>query len=110
MYGRNEEGSVPKNGVSWEVGIVARISGCASQKEVSLDDQVDHAKQEIADRFQGPANYHVIRYYSPSNTVLSRAFFWGEGSDGVMGVAHRPLTPGNKCEFVEGRAIRVVRY
>ena len=35
----------PRNGHTFVTGIVARISGCASQKELSLDDQVDHGAQ-----------------------------------------------------------------
>src|SRR2546422_10338967 len=38
---------VPRNGHTLAVGIMARISGCANQKELSLDDQADHGKQEI---------------------------------------------------------------
>jgi hypothetical protein len=33
---------VPRNGHTLVVGILGRISGCANQKELSLDDQVDH--------------------------------------------------------------------
>ena len=51
----------PRNGHTVVVGIVARISGCASQKEVSLEDQVDHAKEEIAEIYDGgPVEYHII--------------------------------------------------
>lgn len=50
---------VPRNGHQLVVAIVARISGCASQKEMSLEDQVDHAKEEIADLYQGPVDYRV---------------------------------------------------
>lgn len=49
-----------RNGHTLVVGIVARISGCASQKEVSLDDQVDHAKEEIADIYDGPVDFRII--------------------------------------------------
>jgi hypothetical protein len=42
------------------IGVVARISGCQNQKELSLDDQVDHAKQVIAEFYDGPAEYRVI--------------------------------------------------
>jgi hypothetical protein len=42
------------------VGIVARISGCASQKEVSLDDQVEHAKEEVMQLYSGTVEYRVI--------------------------------------------------
>lgn len=44
MTRHSEEALKPRNGHTLVVGIVARISGCAKQKEVSLDDQVDHAK------------------------------------------------------------------
>jgi hypothetical protein len=42
------------------VGIVARISGCPNQKELSLEDQQDHAKQVVADYYEGPVDYRVI--------------------------------------------------
>jgi hypothetical protein len=51
---------VPRNGHTLIAAIVARISGCPSQKELSLDDQVDHAKEEIAQSYQGPIEYRVI--------------------------------------------------
>jgi DNA invertase Pin-like site-specific DNA recombinase len=53
---------VPRNGRTLVVGIVARISGCADQKEVSLDDQVDHAKETVADLpYEGPVEYQIIQ-------------------------------------------------
>ena len=51
---------VPRNGHTLIVGVVARISGCANQKELSLDDQVDHAKQVVAELYDGPVEYRVI--------------------------------------------------
>ncbi len=51
---------VPRNGHTLVVGIVARISGCANQKEISLDDQVDHAKQEVASLYCGPVEYRIV--------------------------------------------------
>jgi len=42
------------------VGVVARISGGVNQKELSLDDQVDHAKQVVAELYDGPVEYRVI--------------------------------------------------
>jgi site-specific DNA recombinase len=51
---------VPRNGHILIVGIVARISGCADQKEVSLDDQVDHGKQVVVDMYEGPATYRPV--------------------------------------------------
>ena len=50
----------PRNGHTLVVGVVARISGCANQKELSLDDQVDHAKQVVAELYDGPVEYRVI--------------------------------------------------
>lgn len=60
MTSRRNQQLVPRNGQTLVVGIVARISGCASQKEISLDDQVDHAKEEVADLYSGPVEYRII--------------------------------------------------
>ena len=51
---------VPRNGHTLVIGIIARISGCANQKELSLDDQVDHAKQVVAELYDGPVEFRVI--------------------------------------------------
>jgi len=51
---------VPRNGCQARVGIVARISGCGGQKEVSLDDQVDHGKEVTSEVYEGEADYIVI--------------------------------------------------
>src|SRR3954464_6657200 len=59
MYG-NQKPLRPRNGHTLIAGIGARISGCASQKELSLEDQVDHAKHEIAERYSGPIEYRVV--------------------------------------------------
>jgi len=50
----------PRNGHTLIVGIVARISGCANQKELSLDDQVDHGHQLVAEMYDGPVEYRVV--------------------------------------------------
>lgn len=60
MSRSNGSGITPRNGNTLVVGIVARISGCAKQKEVSLEDQVDHGKEEVAQLFQGPVEHLVI--------------------------------------------------
>ena len=60
MSRRSESVLVPRNGHTLVVGIVARISGCPNQKEASLDDQEDHAKEAVADLYDGPVEYHVI--------------------------------------------------
>lgn len=51
---------VPRNGETMVVGAVARISGCASQKEVSLEDQVDNIKETFSEMWEGPVEYVVI--------------------------------------------------
>lgn len=60
MFGNRQSPLKPRNGHTLVVGIVARISGCANQKELSLDDQVDHGKQVIAELYDGPVEYRVI--------------------------------------------------
>ncbi len=56
----SREPLVARNGHTLRVIIVARISGCQNQKEVSLEDQEDHAKQEVADLYEGLSDYTVI--------------------------------------------------
>jgi site-specific DNA recombinase len=51
---------VPRNGHAAIVGIGARISGCASQKEMSLDDQVDHGKEVVEEYWSGSVEYRVV--------------------------------------------------
>jgi hypothetical protein len=51
---------VPRNGHTLVVGVVARISGGPNQKELSLDDQQDHAKEVVAELYDGPIEYRVI--------------------------------------------------
>lgn len=58
---RRNQSLSPHNGHTLKVLIVARISGCQNQKEMSLDDQVDHAKEEIREFYDGPCEYHVIK-------------------------------------------------
>ncbi len=57
---RQQELIRPRNGHTLVVGIVARISGGPNQKELSLDDQIDHAKQVVAEMYDGPVEYRVI--------------------------------------------------
>ena len=47
MSRRSNDQLVPRNGVTAISGLLARISGCQSQKELSLDDQLDHGKEEV---------------------------------------------------------------
>ncbi|MDB5355011.1 MAG: hypothetical protein JWN24_1464 [Phycisphaerales bacterium] len=61
MFGRSKGPLVPRNGHTLVVVIVARISGCANQVGLSLDDQIDHAKQLVAEMFTGPVDYRILR-------------------------------------------------
>lgn len=51
---------MPRNGRVFVIGIVARISGGPNQKELSLEDQVDHGKEEISNYCDGPCEYRVV--------------------------------------------------
>jgi len=59
-YGSSQPQLRPRNGIILVVGIVARISGCANQKELSLEDQIDHAKQVVAEMYDGPVEFRVV--------------------------------------------------
>lgn len=50
----------PRNGHTLVVGVVARISGGPNQKELSLHDQVDHAKQAVAEMYEGTLEYRIV--------------------------------------------------
>ena len=50
----------PRNGQELVVGIVARISGCPNQKEVSLEDQLDHGREVVAELYDGPVEFREI--------------------------------------------------
>lgn len=50
----------PRDGHTLVVGVVARISGCANQREMSLDDQADHARQAVADLYDGPVDDRIV--------------------------------------------------
>ncbi len=50
----------PRNGHTVVTGIVARISGCANQKELSLEDQDDHGRAIMRDYYDGPVDYQLI--------------------------------------------------
>ena len=53
MYATKDAPLLPRNGHTLLVGIGARISGCANQKEMSLDDQIDHGKEVAVDLYPG---------------------------------------------------------
>ncbi len=59
MASRNKP-LLPLNGHTLMVLAVQRISGCGKQKEVSKEDQLQHAHEEIDDRYKGPVEYTPI--------------------------------------------------
>src|ERR1700685_879216 len=60
MFSHNRTQLVPRNGRTMHAGIGARISGCANQKELSLDDQVDHGKEVVVELWEGQVEYREI--------------------------------------------------
>src|SRR6185369_16541843 len=50
----------PRNGHTLIGGIVARISGCENQTELSLQDQIDHAKDVVSEMYDGPTEFRVF--------------------------------------------------
>ena len=60
MSRRSNEELLPRNGHTLRVLIGARISGCADQKEISLEDQVDNSKEFVCDIYIGPVDYTII--------------------------------------------------
>ncbi|QDT86309.1 hypothetical protein [Gimesia chilikensis] len=60
MSYREENELKPRNGHTLVVGILGRISGCANQKELSLDDQVDHGKQIAYEMYDGEIEFRII--------------------------------------------------
>ena len=50
----------PRNGHRVVTGIVARISGCAKQLGLSLEDQDDHGRAVMRDYYDGPVDYRLI--------------------------------------------------
>lgn len=60
MSFRDDIKLVPRNGHTLIVGILGRISGCANQKELSLDDQVDHGKQVAHEMYDGEIEFRTI--------------------------------------------------
>jgi hypothetical protein len=60
MFKRSERVLAPRNGQVVQAGIVARISGCQNQKEMSLDDQLDHGKAVASELYDGPIVFEEI--------------------------------------------------
>lgn len=50
----------PRNGHTLMAGLGARISGCAKQREMSLEDQTDHNREVVTDLFDGSVEYLII--------------------------------------------------
>ena len=50
----------PRNGHALIAGIVARISGCQNQKDLSLEDQDDHGREVVREHYDGKVEYRLI--------------------------------------------------
>jgi site-specific DNA recombinase len=59
-YARERDQITPRNSCELVVCVAARISGCPRQKEASLDDQIDHAKEVIAEYYAGPVELRIV--------------------------------------------------
>lgn len=62
----------PRNGHTLMVAMACRISGCQGQKELSLEDQQDNARETVQDFFDGPAEYHLIAATKAKGERLDR--------------------------------------
>ena len=60
MLRKSDSEVTPRNGHELVSAIVARISGCAKQKELSLDDQEAHGKDVTAGYYQGKVEYRTV--------------------------------------------------
>ncbi len=60
MLEKPERELKPRNGHTLMVARGARISGCQNQKDLSLEDQEDNAKELIKSLYDGPADFRVI--------------------------------------------------
>jgi site-specific DNA recombinase len=49
-----------RNGHTLQVGVIARISGCSGQSELSLDAQTEHIKLFVSEIHNGPVEYLII--------------------------------------------------
>ena len=72
MTRRSDKELKPRNGHTLVVGIIARISGCVGQREMSLDDQVDHAKEVVAELNSGPVEYRIIATIGKGEASIGR--------------------------------------
>lgn len=79
-YARERDEITTRNGCELIVGVVARISGGPRQKEASLDDQVDHAKEVIAEYYAGQVvrdrNSFHRNFFSQSYPTLREQPSW----------------------------------
>ncbi|ADB18374.1 hypothetical protein Psta_3719 [Pirellula staleyi DSM 6068] len=60
MYLRNKDEVRPRNGRVLVEVIVARISGCKNQTELSLQDQVDHGKAVARELYSGTIEFRIV--------------------------------------------------
>ncbi len=53
MSRRTKKELSPRHGHTLVAGVVCRVSGCESQSDVSLDDQLDHGREEVVWLYKG---------------------------------------------------------
>src|SRR4051794_14120149 len=61
FYHSNRQVLKPRVGTTLIVAIVARISGCQNQKEMSLEDQEDHGNEIAHEMYDGPIEFRTIK-------------------------------------------------
>ena len=72
MPRRSDSELKPRNGHLLKVGVVARISGGQRQKEASLEDQCDNARETIAELYEGPIHFDLLASTKAKGERLDR--------------------------------------
>lgn len=72
MTRRSDSEVRPRNGHTLMVAMACRISGCPGQKELSLEDQQDNAKETVQGLYDGPAIYDLIAATKAKGERLDR--------------------------------------
>jgi site-specific DNA recombinase len=60
MLHRQDPDLKPRNGHTLMAATSCRISGCPNQKELSLEDQEDNARDSVRERYDGAFELDVI--------------------------------------------------
>lgn len=60
MSYKSDQEAEPRDGHTWRTLIAARISGCANQKELSLEDQEDRGREISNEIYSGETEFDVV--------------------------------------------------